>query len=173
MNMVIPILTNILFGFITAHFAQKRGRDGVTWFVIGVLLGLFGLVLLFLLPPPSKEETIGPIGKGAALGTDSSQDASAFSGWGGKAKEREKVPNGGKKEAQMVSTELQQYREKDWFYADDKHQPQGPIAYEDLRLALQREHAAGHSLVWCEGMPAWKILEEIPEVYADLTENSQ
>lgn len=33
-----------------AYFAKQRGRDPVGWFLIGLLLGIFGLVILFLLP---------------------------------------------------------------------------------------------------------------------------
>jgi hypothetical protein len=40
----------ILIGGITAHYAKARGRDPRGWFCIGLLLGIFGLLLLFILP---------------------------------------------------------------------------------------------------------------------------
>ncbi len=57
MNVVLAIVTNILFGLLTSHLAQRRGRDGTTWFVVGVLLGLLGVILLYLFP--NKQDTVG------------------------------------------------------------------------------------------------------------------
>jgi len=43
-------------GALNAYFAQKRGRDPIIWFVIGLFIGLFGILALFLLPTLSKSE---------------------------------------------------------------------------------------------------------------------
>lgn len=43
-------------GTITAYFAQKRGRDLFAWFLIGMLLGILGLIILFLIADRSKVE---------------------------------------------------------------------------------------------------------------------
>jgi len=43
-------------GTITAYFAQKRGRDLFSWFIIGMLLGILGLIILFLIADRSKVE---------------------------------------------------------------------------------------------------------------------
>lgn len=53
------ILTTILMMFIgtlTAYLAVRRGRDPYIWFAIGILLGIFGIALLYILPS-LKEET--------------------------------------------------------------------------------------------------------------------
>lgn len=63
MEFFVVIVSWLLFGGATSYFAAQRGRDPLAWFVIGMLLGILGLLLLFLLPPidnstPEKEEPI-------------------------------------------------------------------------------------------------------------------
>jgi len=45
------IVTWILFGIITMLAANKKGRDGPAWFIIGILLGPFGFIIALLLDP--------------------------------------------------------------------------------------------------------------------------
>ncbi|MCI0382833.1 MAG: DUF4339 domain-containing protein [Chlamydiae bacterium] len=53
------------FGFIASHFAKKRGRNGQIWFVIGLLFGIVGICVLFLLPSKNfsqaKKEESQPV----------------------------------------------------------------------------------------------------------------
>lgn len=51
MEFFVVIVSWLLFGGATSYFASQRGRDPFAWFVIGMLLGILGLLLLFLLPP--------------------------------------------------------------------------------------------------------------------------
>jgi len=49
----------VINGIATSYIASKRGRDPYLWFAIGVLFGLFGLLLLVILPdqnPQSDQE---------------------------------------------------------------------------------------------------------------------
>lgn len=50
MQNLIMIFFWILLGLACSHFANKRGRNPYTWFFIGMFLGVFGLLLLFVLP---------------------------------------------------------------------------------------------------------------------------
>jgi ribosomal protein S27AE len=43
----IGVLSWLLFGVVSAIVARKKGRSGCAWFVLGVLLGPFGLILAF------------------------------------------------------------------------------------------------------------------------------
>ncbi len=56
MELFIVITCWLLFGGVTSYFAAQRGRDPFAWFMIGLLLGILGLLLLFLLPPVSESE---------------------------------------------------------------------------------------------------------------------
>lgn len=72
MEFFVVIVSWLLFGGVASYFASQRGRDPLAWFVIGMLLGILGILLLFLLPPidpanaekeepmPAKEPTATP-----------------------------------------------------------------------------------------------------------------
>lgn len=45
----------LIFGALGAHFAKKRGRIPLAWFGIGLMMGIFGLAMLFLLPKIEKK----------------------------------------------------------------------------------------------------------------------
>lgn len=51
MEIALTIGLWLLIGTANAYYANQRGRDPFAWFVIGMLLGLIGLLILFLLPP--------------------------------------------------------------------------------------------------------------------------
>ncbi len=50
MHYFYSILLGLISAFICAHFAKKRGRNPLHWFIWGVLFGLFAVCTLFLLP---------------------------------------------------------------------------------------------------------------------------
>lgn len=56
----------------------------------------------------------------------------------------------------------QEYLDKVWYYLDLKHHQQGPLTLAALRLAWHRKTISAESWVWCEGMPEWKLVHELP-----------
>lgn len=58
MEIFIVIISWLLFGGASSYFASQRGRDPFSWFIIGMLLGILGLLLLFLLPSINQEESV-------------------------------------------------------------------------------------------------------------------
>lgn len=60
MELFVVILSWLVFGGASSYFASQRGRDPFAWFMIGMLLGILGLLLLFLLPPleEAKDESV-------------------------------------------------------------------------------------------------------------------
>jgi hypothetical protein len=50
MQMLITIALWILMGGIASHYAKDRGRNPKAWFGIGLMLGILGIILLFILP---------------------------------------------------------------------------------------------------------------------------
>ena len=48
----------VVLGSLAAVSASLRGRSPLAWFLIGSLLGWYGLLLLFILPPISAEGTV-------------------------------------------------------------------------------------------------------------------
>jgi Na+/melibiose symporter-like transporter len=49
------ILSWVILGGLSAYFAQQRGRSPQAWFFIGLVFGIFGLIMLFILSPLTKE----------------------------------------------------------------------------------------------------------------------
>lgn len=58
MHLLNIVLFWIFFGFLTSYFAQKKGRNQRTWFIIGLCLGVIGVVLVLLMPQVQKRRTL-------------------------------------------------------------------------------------------------------------------
>lgn len=50
----------ILFGVITMMAAEKKGKNGCSWFIIGVLLGPFGFIIALLIDPVEDPSYTSP-----------------------------------------------------------------------------------------------------------------
>lgn len=55
MQLFLSITLWLMIGSATAYFAHQRGRDPLIWFMLGMLLGFLGLLVLFLLPPIKEQ----------------------------------------------------------------------------------------------------------------------
>lgn len=51
----------VLLGFWASHLAKKRGRNPVGWFFIGLLFGIFGVLVLWFLPPLEVVKPMQPV----------------------------------------------------------------------------------------------------------------
>ncbi|MFC2049119.1 GYF domain-containing protein [Chlamydiota bacterium] len=51
----------LFLGLVGAHFAKKRGRFPLAWFGICLMMGIFGLAMLFLLPKIEKRPAPQPV----------------------------------------------------------------------------------------------------------------
>lgn len=40
----------LIFGIITGVIASSKGRSGIGWFLIGCIIGIFGIILVAVLP---------------------------------------------------------------------------------------------------------------------------
>lgn len=147
MNILIPILSNLLFGFLTSHLAQKRGRDGMTWFVIGILLGIFGLALLFLLPPASKQEPVGPTG---------SEERHRW----------EKEPSSAI-DSSFIHEEIEE--EIEWYYVNKKQEQRGPYSPREFLQLCREGELQENSFIWSEEMKGWKRAKEVPSILDEIT----
>lgn len=126
MEILVVIISWLLFGGASSYFAKQRGRDPFAWFLIGMFLGILGLLLLFLLPPIA---TSGPVVE-------------------------EKVEELAPQEEDMP------YRLKAWYYLDATRNPIGPTSFNQLKKA----NVQADTLIWCEGMPEWKTVAELPQM---------
>lgn len=133
----------MLIGGATSYFASQRGRDPFIWFMIGSLLGILGLVVLFLLPSVKESEESG----GSSPDNDSLVDTSH----------------------EIVSSDFtHDYLVKDWFYLDAAGQQQGPVRFDVLREKWNSGTLLPESYLWCEGMDNWKKVADLPDLRAAL-----
>ena len=46
----------LFFAAITSYLAAKRKRNIINWLLIGILFGIFGIIIIILFPPKNKKE---------------------------------------------------------------------------------------------------------------------
>lgn len=145
MQYFLSIILWLLVSTATAYFANQRGRDPLVWFMIGMLLGFLGLLLLFLLPPVQEGEAGVQEIENSFLEpkTDSIPAASSYS---------------------------HEYLIKEWFYYDSEKNRQGPVRFEDLHDLWKAGVINDSTFVWSDGMVNWQKIEEIQPLHTHLTE---
>lgn len=141
MQLFLSIMLWLMIGSATAYFANQRGRDPLVWFMIGMLLGLLGLLLVFLLPVVTDEEVPVEEAEFATL-----------------EPKHEQPPN----------VDQHDYLIKDWYYYDTNRERQGPVRFEALKTLWEQGSLNEETFMWSEGMPEWKKIEEIPNLHANL-----
>lgn len=141
MDAYLHIILPLAMGCVAAYFASKRNRNPVVWFFIGVLLGLIGVVLLFILPPVKIEkEGSGP--KNPSI--------------------RHVEYTSPLSHEETVTLEVQPIApEEMWYYLNEKHEQFGPVAFTKLRELYQGGTLSNFRYVWKEGMSDWKMIEEL------------
>lgn len=60
MQLIYIVIFWILFGFLTAYIAKRRGRDPLIWFPLGILFGFMGVLLALILPKQQKKMHVPP-----------------------------------------------------------------------------------------------------------------
>jgi hypothetical protein len=60
MHSLLTLIGWLIFGALTSYLAKERGRSPTKWFVVGVLLGIFGLILVFIFPKVAKKQEVVP-----------------------------------------------------------------------------------------------------------------
>jgi glycerol uptake facilitator-like aquaporin len=63
-HQIIVALFLVIIGSFCAYTAQQKGRDYLTWFFIGIIFGLFGLIAILIMPPVHKEKGAEPADSG-------------------------------------------------------------------------------------------------------------
>lgn len=50
MELIISLLIDVIFGILMAHIARKKKRNPIRWFLAGAIFGVFGFIVLLILP---------------------------------------------------------------------------------------------------------------------------
>jgi hypothetical protein len=135
MRIIISLILILLFAFLSAYYAKQRGRDPLAWFTIGILLGIFAPLLLFLLKPLKIQD---------------------------QKEKKPEIENEVKEVSQVQEFSPNPYGDKVWYYLDDNNQQKGPLYFSTLKSLFINEKIKSTTYVWSEGMSNWKRISELP-----------
>jgi hypothetical protein len=135
-RMMVSLFLLFFLAAFSAYVAKQRGRDPLVWFMLGILLGIFSLILLFVLKPfegdhPEQKNKI---------------EENLTPKYGALAEEIGEVS----------------YENKKWFYLDQAHHQQGPIYFRELYTLWLDNKITPLTYVWSEGMADWQRIHELP-----------
>lgn len=149
-----PNLTNMWLSFfllfviagLTAYYADKKGRNSFTWFILGLLLGVIAPIVLFFLSNLKKEKEI----ENSTTPTMTVYPPS-----------HQMLPSETQEEPkQLALTE----DNKLWYYLDDNHHQYGPVSLIALKDLWNTGQLNLNSYVWSEGMQQWEIVDSLPHL---------
>ncbi len=136
MELFIQIAVSLVMGILTAYFASKRGRNATIWFIIGMLLGIFGLLILFIMPRAE--------GQAVQTKREVSSEVSVIA----------------PQQKHTVTIPIDEPSE--WYYLDSQHTQFGPIKLSALSELFAKGQLQPSSFVWKKGMGDWMKIEELP-----------
>lgn len=125
------LLLCALIGISCGRLARIRGRNPKTWFWIGFVFGILGLIVLLFLPLPTKKKR-------------------------STAKIRPTPPI-----PLLLKTKDPTHTQKLWYYLDQEQNPLGPMSLNALTRAWEEKKIDSSTYVWNELMDNWQIFSEI------------
>lgn len=140
MENILTITMWVVFGAACAYFAKKQKRNVYLWFFIGLLLGIFGLLLLLMLPTIEKF-----------------------------LKKDEKKKEASKEACDIESAKEQtdtlhvdpSYADTLWYYLDESKAQVGPMSFNALERNWHEGKINDSTYVWNEKLTDWKIFSEV------------
>ena len=130
-------------GVITAYLAQKKERNPVLWFFLGVFLGILGVIILLFLPKKKRETT--------AKTAPASIQASTYH----PLSMPEELPF----ESQSPKTRLSQNPKIHWYFIDQNQSSQGPVNFDAIKAAYKKGVINAGTMIWNEEIEQWTLLK--------------
>jgi hypothetical protein len=143
MHTLLSIILWVLVGAMCAYFANQRGRDPIVWFIVGMLFGVLGLLVLVLLPPAEEIKNTHP-----------NRDVDHNTESGGVL-----LP---------LPTPSRDYILKDWFYFDTDNKQHGPVDFDILKTEWNHGKINADSFIWSEGMDSWQKIGDMQEILNEM-----
>ncbi|PCJ54758.1 MAG: hypothetical protein COA70_03435 [Planctomycetota bacterium] len=159
----------VLLGAICAAIAKNRGRNALGWFVIGMIGGCIGLILVLVLPDLKKE------GEGkdrekrlqAKLREELAQERMKNQAFRGHATHRldahdeqlgvdTRTSAGGTLPPPPVPEELEEgIPSVGWHIVLPGLESEGPLSLIEMKSRLQKDEVSDKTLVWHESLEDW------------------
>jgi len=137
------ILLWLVIGVICSRIARQRGRNPTTWFFLGVILGVIGLIILYIIP--SKKVSLV---MASSTPTPSQQPIEITVS---------PVEHDSPPESPIL-----------WYYLDKTNEQHGPMSFQALQGAWDDDLITSSTYVWNEKMENWQTLEELPDLLAKI-----
>ena len=132
MQLLNVILFWVFFGLLSSYLAKKGGKRQLPWFFIGLILGIFGVILISILLLKEK-----------------------FT----KRKHQAPVQIERRSDVWM----------KMWYYQEPASKLQkGPMEFPDLAKQWRTKALTDKTLIWGEGMPEWKKVNDLPDIVKEM-----
>lgn len=142
-DVLLSFILLLVIASFTAYYANRKGRNPILWFIIGVLLGIFApLILLFL-------STVKPVDSDIPTMSVANPDPSLD--------QLDQTPP-------QVNLQQSEEENKLWYYLDQSHQQMGPVSVIALRELWNRGQLEITSYVWSDGMDQWQKVDNLPEL---------
>lgn len=142
-NVLLSFILLLIIASATAYYANRKGRNPLLWFIIGVLLGIFApLVLLFLSSVKTEQNK-----EGQAIMTEPNQAVSL----------QNVPPKPIQETVKEINVESQL-----WYYLDQNHEQMGPVSVIALKELWNRGELELMSYVWADGMDQWQRIDTLP-----------
>ncbi len=129
----LTVIIWIVLGCLAAVSASSRGRSPFSWFLIGSLLGWYGLLLLFILPPISNEEHMPS------------------------RTEEKPIPD----EMPPVGKPVEYSPTGEWFFLNQAKTICGPFSSQMLKEKWREGGLLPESWVWNESIVDWKKISQL------------
>ena len=180
----------LVFATLCSLVANSRGRSAVGWFFIGFFFGLFAFIVLLVLPDlrelEARDRSLREENRmlrervrshrmvadqrhaeqarrldvhDRALGVDTSAQAQLDDG--PPASEPPALP------PPVAPTQPSEFVAARWRYAFGQ-EAKGPISFNSLRELFTSGDVTRATLVWTEGMPEWRSIEQMPGLIESL-----
>lgn len=145
-ELIFSTIMGIVFAFITAYYAEKKGRNVLGWFILGLLFTIFALLVIYFLPSLKDE--------------DESENSHIMS-----IPPQNQPPSFQSETLIPLATDqIKQDENALWFYLDQNHKQIGPVSIFALREEWNRGLLELNSYVWTEGMEKWEKVDQLPHL---------
>ena len=141
MENMLTILMWLAFGAACAYNAKKQKRNPVIWFFIGLFLGIFGLLILLLLP------LIQRLRKPQQQSTPAQTPEATVS----------VLPNQEILKNKVNESSAQAM----WYYLSSDKEQKGPMSLNALEREWKNGNVTSSHFLWNETLQDWKRFGEI------------
>jgi len=129
----LPLIVSILFSYFSLRLAHKKGRDPWLWAVLGLLFGIWSIIILYFLPKRYQKKIY-------------------------RVQKKKEVFLS--LEEKLFFTLPENYLIF-WYYLDENQNIQGSFSFNKLKDLWTEKKILSSTYVWNEKMTDWKRIKDL------------